>query len=1833
MPFGEFGNNKDQMRANRWNLILWIGLYVFVSTSSTAPGLSAADCNANGIEDAVDISDGSSLDCNFNDLPDECDGIPATFGSAVVVGYSSTVSDSAVADFNGDGLPDVATGHSDGFSVRLSRNGVPLDEYDEVFYEASGPSRRPWEAADVDADGDPDLVTRSREGLLIYLNDGEGAFQAPIVGPLAGGLDRLVVSDLNGDGRADAVASSPFRNVIVVFLASSDGNFSNAVEYPLPSAPAEILLGEADGANGLDVYVQSRSGQSVLVLTNDGSGAFTVGTPTVIGDVLTRAFAVADLDGDKLDDFAVGAGLAIRTFYAQEAGGFAEGDPVVFDGEGAALIAANDNDGDLDVDLVVVAQTPQNSYQYFENRGGGEFNRGVPIDVVGIASGLIYQDIDGDSIADLLLLNFTIAEIVVFWNRQEQGRFPTEPPQYVPILGEPHTLAAGDLDGDGDLDVVTGNNNDGDISLGLNRGDGTFEAVEQDASKSFAIDLGDLDDDGDLDIASVDDQGSVFTMLNDGAASFDRPVFYRVGDNPFHLKVVDLDGDDALDIACVNRGSGTVTILINQGDGTFGDLQEHRIGASPRAIVADDFDNDGDIDLAAASTESGLVSLLYNEGGAVFEPVVNLPLAADPFFIVAADFDSDGFVDLATGSQTNSTVSVLWNSGDGSGSFDSVVTVRSGNVPYSLAVGDLNGDDHVDLISVEEIEDPQRESTVMVLLNKGVLTETARSDPFRSPLRFEAGSGPRFAVTGPFDEDEDIDLVIANRLSLDLTVYLSEVDESAGVTHVTSICTPADYAEVSLPSTRRSATRRVGKYTAPARDDPSLLQTLFQNTNRFDLHEVFLGTVFADRFPTIQDNPAEYDALVARRTTRDYFVGTIDLRQTSEGLIYTFNAVADTGFDPREVLTQEEVGVLYGRLSEAFTLRPLAYLPDTPESIEAAEQWVDPAFPVFFDDAPLTFSFEGYTLAVGYGRVRVLTLSQFNEVNASGRLTFQDIVVIDEAPADIEGVVGGVITGAVQGELNHLAVRTARRGTPNAFVANAREAFTPFNGKLVRLEVFPGEYFVTEVELEEAEDFWANNRREFSTRPLIDDEYRGLDNLREIDLEAQGSRPESRYGGKASNMARLQSVLTGEFAQYQERGFAIPMSYYQEFMRTNVVDVNGRQLTYEEWILELLSLPEVLSDSQERFRVLDEFRDFVRDNGQLNVELVSALTRRIEEEFGDTLGMVRFRSSSNIEDALEFNGAGLYESTSVCAEDTLDPSSRDGSYCDPLRDNERTIERALRKVWASLWTFRAHEERTFYQLDPSDAAMGILVTRAFLDETVNGVAFTGDSRDPSNKDYVVTAQIGEESVVSPRPGTTVERSVLEVVDGEVVNIRRTRGSSLVPAGEVVMTDEKLRELGRVMWHVEQTLELDIEGNDPEDVILDFEFKVTPDGSVAVKQVRPFLIPQAQLETPEFELQVPPRTAVCGVFSADRVDRALRVEYETKSMVYFTGGTYRLPSDEGPFEADLISEVYYGPEQELAVPLEAGRFRVEPVANNNQTTYRFSFEQEFGLDDGRIVRLSILQLEFRGRGKIALDGPLVFSEMFLTNDLVMDGRIDGNPLVAYSSCSYRELPRWQLAVDLDDGSRIDLIERFLPVENQSDTGQANLVRASVNLGGQVQTTSDYWRLVYSADRHNLRARYWIVLDPALDLGLPRSVRIVEVAAPEPPIGPNVEVGQTRVRYLDDAFEVLAEPSTSGFLKEESGVEPGSFVRGDFNADGSVTISDAIGFLDGFFGRGAMTPCQKAADANDDSQLNIRDPVRILQYLFQGGNHLPPPAAECDVDPTPDDLLCRAYPPCL
>jgi pyruvate, water dikinase len=223
---------------------------------------------------------------------------------------------------------------------------------------------------------------------------------------------------------------------------------------------------------------------------------------------------------------------------------------------------------------------------------------------------------------------------------------------------------------------------------------------------------------------------------------------------------------------------------------------------------------------------------------------------------------------------------------------------------------------------------------------------------------------------------------------------------------------------------------------------------------------------------------------------------------------------------------------------------------------------------------------------------------------------------------------------------------------------------------------------------------------------------------------------------------------------------------------------------------------------------------------------------------GDTV-MVRIRSSSNAEDTPTFNGAGLYDSTSACAADSLAGAGPGASACDPSKEH-RTLERGLAQVWSSLWNYGAFEEREYYQLDHAAIAMGATISLRYEDERINGVAFTGNPVDPQQARFTVNAQLGEVDVVNPTPGVTAELSLLTLADGEVVEIERIVPSTLVTSGQTVMSDAQLEQLGRVMAELEASYPVDYEAEGTASPILDLEFKITDHDELVIKQIRTFL---------------------------------------------------------------------------------------------------------------------------------------------------------------------------------------------------------------------------------------------------------------------------------------------------------------------------------------------------------------------------------------------------------
>jgi hypothetical protein len=201
----------------------------------------------------------------------------------------------------------------------------------------------------------------------------------------------------------------------------------------------------------------------------------------------------------------------------------------------------------------------------------------------------------------------------------------------------------------------------------------------------------------------------------------------------------------------------------------------------------------------------------------------------------------------------------------------------------------------------------------------------------------------------------------------------------------------------------------------------------------------------------------------------------------------------------------------------------------------------------------------------------------------------------------------------------------------------------------------------------------------------------------------------------------------------------------------------------------------------------------VRDT-PIAASTVSAIVDHLRLRFGRyarTQGL-RFRSSSTIEDAEGFNGAGLYESHT--------------GFLDPPRASDDDVATALRKTWASYWGLEAFEERRLANADHLSGAMAVVVHANFPDEQEvdNGVALftilpprSQTTTSPGGFVLEVNQQKGSHSVTNPPPGSPhlpeIDRVVVDIVDGaeQAPRIERVRASTLVLPGDVVLDDATL----------------------------------------------------------------------------------------------------------------------------------------------------------------------------------------------------------------------------------------------------------------------------------------------------------------------------------------------------------------------------------------------------------------------------------------------------------
>jgi len=516
----------------------------------------------------------------------------------------------ASGDFNGDGKPDlvlvenevwIAFGNGDGtFQTPVSEanaKGIPV-------------------VGDFNGDGKADLALGG-QGIAILLGNGDGTFGAPKTYDRDDSIRDLAAADFNGDGHLDIAAVTTLNRVAVLF-----GTGTGALEAPAyySGAPAFPNLAVADltGDGRPDVIL---GGFSSVIFLNNGKGRFNGSFALAAGYEGGALWsAVGDFDGGGQPGlaFVLGQG-GIQIDLPNGDGTYRDAGGYLIDGPANFVVAADFN-GDGTPDLAVAQRGRHPAVAILLVHGKAKLGKPLYYPLPEPARALASADFNGDGKQDLAV---TSANQILILLGNGDGTFTTG--QTYAIGGNAFgAIIVGDFNGDGKLDLAVGwpeYRGHGGVSVLLGNGDGTFQpaANQKVASPGGTIAAGDFNGDGKLDLAvgSVGARGDLIVLLGTGDGHFRKGHRIPVGHPIKSVAAGDFNGDGKLDLAAADHAGG-VTILAGGSDGTFRIAGVYSGGTAPQSLLVADLNGDGKLDIAVADyyaryDESSFLTILLND--------------------------------------------------------------------------------------------------------------------------------------------------------------------------------------------------------------------------------------------------------------------------------------------------------------------------------------------------------------------------------------------------------------------------------------------------------------------------------------------------------------------------------------------------------------------------------------------------------------------------------------------------------------------------------------------------------------------------------------------------------------------------------------------------------------------------------------------------------------------------------------------------------------------------------------------------------------------------------------------------------------------------------------------------------------------------------------------------------------------------------------------------------------------------------------------------------------------------------------------------------------------
>ncbi len=715
--------------------------------------------------------------------------------------------------------------------------------------------------ADLDGDGDPDVVTHTFDGFKgveWHENRGAGGFIPHVIAShFSTGLssDEIQVADLDSDGDLDVVGMG--SSLVIWYENDGQQSFTRrTAAVNVPTFAGGHVVADIDADGDRDIVMAGGSG-SVYCLLNDGDQQFTTRLVGTTGS-FPRSVAVADVDRDGNVDVIV-AGGSVSWFQHNGALGFVERElplaPISSFGGRADYAVPGDLDGDGDLDIVATANSSGSGYSvaWYEQIANNEFV-GHPIQAGGQARGVTPADFDADGDLDILAIGnagtldlYENVDSTLFLRRQLAASLSTV---YSPV-------AVADMDGDGDLDAVASQiagsahvvwfenfdlvdpdygdapapypvtrAGEGPVHNGVGPRLGTARDVEADGQPTAHADGDDVDDDGvafgDLQVGGA--SGSVVITVENapGGARVDAWIDFN-GDGSFGGSeeqilgaVLVAEGDNAFTFAVPATAEAGVTFarvristaggLGPRGAALDGEVEDYELTVAPLAessgqfgkfhylasniesaqiVRTADIDGDGDADILAGGGSNQTAWYESLGDGAFLRHTIGLTTSPIPLGLRAADFDRDGDADIVVIHQNG----VGWFENNGEESFNyraPTSTVSELRGVFDLA--DVDGDGDLDIIASRIAGNS---ALISILFNDG-----RQGFPNVVPL-----TTPTYIATGiraaDMDGDGDMDFAASFALNSGGAIAWYENIAATFTLHTVSSGTPVNGRDVA----------------------------------------------------------------------------------------------------------------------------------------------------------------------------------------------------------------------------------------------------------------------------------------------------------------------------------------------------------------------------------------------------------------------------------------------------------------------------------------------------------------------------------------------------------------------------------------------------------------------------------------------------------------------------------------------------------------------------------------------------------------------------------------------------------------------------------------------------------------------------------------------------------------------------------------------------------------------------------------------------------------------------------------------------------------------------